>query len=86
MVSGALYRRSTHWGGLAFAIALAFDSDHVGVVDDAIDEGRGAGGEGMGRAVERGYRPPSALGASCQNSMSLPSDPQNSVRVKSPMR
>jgi len=30
----------------ASAVALAFDGDDVGMVDDAIDEGSGAGGVG----------------------------------------
>jgi hypothetical protein len=44
-----LSARTTRFGlsvGLAGAVALAFDGDHVGVVDDAIDERGGAGSVG----------------------------------------
>src|SRR5882672_9240333 len=44
-----LSARPTRFGlsvGLTRAVALAFDGDHVGVMDDAIDEGGGAGGVG----------------------------------------
>lgn len=48
--------------GFAGAVAIAFDGDHVSVMDDAVDERGGAGGAGKDAGPTK---PTSAMQSSC---------------------